>query len=204
MKKEIWKNYFDVVILPPPEVADYAIKLSREFSRHGTKWTLGKRSFIPHISLYHIPVKPKDFKNFIFELKEIVRKHPSGYLRTSAIVGSVLFLDKPDWIKKLYPKIVRKTFKYLDRDYGVDKFWEINRIPWDRKNAARFIKKYGSPLIGLNFRPHITLASLERKQVILKEKVKPFKFKPKYIYVCELGPSHSCQKIVRKISISQK
>ncbi len=202
MKRKIWKNYFDIVILPPREVSDYAIKMSRELTRYGTKWTLGKKSFIPHISLYHIAVKPKKFAAFFDEIQNAIKNTRPGYLKTTAIEPNSLIFDKPAWIQKLCLKVIENTVKYYDWNYGTDGYWPLDHFPKRmRKVGARFIKKYGTPLVGPNFRPHVTLTSFAGTAPILKtKKAKKFKFKPSHIYVCELGPSHSCQRIVKKIS----
>lgn len=201
MNKEIWKNYFDVVILPPEEISNYAIGLSKKLSQYGTKWILGKNSFIPHISLYHIAVKPKQFKPFIAELQGTIENFSPGYLRTTLIEPHLLMFDKPEWIQKLYLKVIRNTLKYYDWDYGTDQYWPLNHFPKRmRKLGARFIKKYGTPMVGANFRPHVTLASLKNEPLNLRvQPARKLKFKPDFLYVCELGPAHSCQRIVTKI-----
>lgn len=202
MKKEIWKNYFDIVILPSEEISDYAIKLSRELAQYGTKWTLGKQSYIPHISLYHIAVKPKKFYAFVSEIQNTIRNFSPGYLKTTVTEPNLLMFDKPAWIQKLYLKIIKNTLKYSDLDYRTDDYWSLSHFPKRmRRVGARFIKKYGTPMVGPNFRPHVTLASFSGNAPKLKiKKTKDFRFKPDHIYVCELGPSHSCQRIVQKIS----
>ncbi|MBI4085733.1 MAG: hypothetical protein HY433_00590 [Candidatus Liptonbacteria bacterium] len=202
MKKQVWKNYFDIVILPPKEVSDYARKLSKEFSIYGTEWTLGENSFIPHISLYHIAVKPKNFDSFVSEVKRTIKEFKPGNLQTTIIEPTLLMFDKPKWIKTLHITIIKNTLKYYDRDYGTEDFWSLSYLPQKtRKARVRFIKKYGTPAMGSNFRPHVTLTSFKGKTPELKiRKAKLFRFKPRYLYVCELGPSHSCQRIVKKLS----
>lgn len=201
MKPKIWKNYFDVVILPPKEVSDYAMKLSRGLTQYGTKWTLGKKSFIPHISLYHIAVKPKKFGAFVSEIQNAVKGTQPGYLTTMAIEPNMIRFDKPAWIQRLYLKIIKNTLKYYDWDYGTDDYWPLDHFPKRmRKIGARFIKKYGTPAVGANFRPHVTLTSfVGNAPKLMIKKAKRFRFKPIHIYICELGPSHSCQRIVKKI-----
>jgi hypothetical protein len=188
-----------VVVLPPKEVSDYAIKLSKERSRYETKWILGRNSFIPHISLYHIAVRPKNFRTFVAKIKNTVKGFSPGYLKTTVINEDTLGFDKPEWIKRLYLKIIHNTVKYFDRGYGTNNLW---RFPNGRnKTEAGFIKKYGTPLFGKNFKPHVTITRSEDKPLKIKNtKAKKFKFEPNGIYICELGPSHSCQRIVKKIS----
>lgn len=205
MKKKIWKNYFDIVILPPEKVSEYAVTLSKKFARYGTKWTLGKKVFIPHISLYHIAVKPKKFGVFVREIKKTIQDFSPGYLKTTVVESNLLMFDNPKWIQKLYLRIMRNTLKYYDWDYGTENYWSVYRFPKKmQKVGIRFIKKYGTPMAGSNFRPHITLASFKKDLPNLTvKKAKPFQFKPAYVYLCELGPSHSCQRVVKKFSFSK-
>lgn len=191
---KIWKNYFDIVILPPREISDYARELSKGLARYGTKWKLGKKSFIPHISLYHIAVKPKSFDDFIVEIQHTMSNFSPGYVKTTVIKPHMLMFDKPLWIQKLHRKVIKKTIKYVD--WGYPNHWPPRR----GKVRARSIKKYGTPLVGAHFRPHVTLASFSGDTPKLPiKKARVFKFKPTHIYVCELGPSHSCQRVVEKI-----
>lgn len=201
MKKQVWKNYFDVVILPPKEVSDHARKLSKGLARHGVKWTLGTRSFIPHISLYHIPVKPEKFDKFVSEVQKAVENFSPGYLKTMTVDKNLLMFDKPTWLQKLYLKIIRRTLKYFDRGYGADFSWPLHL----QESGARFVRKYGTPQFGPNFKPHVTLTSFKNNSPKIKiKKAKAFMFKPTHIYICELGPSHSCQRIVAKIPFEKR
>lgn len=205
MKRQIWKNYFDIVILPSELISNYAIGLSKKLSKRGTKWVLGKNSFIPHVSLYHIAVKPKKFKAFVAEIRRTIKNFSPGYLHTTVIEPNLLMFDKPEWIKSLYLKVIKKTLKYYDWDYGTDGSWSLDDFPKRmRRTGARFIKKYGTPIMGANFRPHITLTSFKNESQNLRiKRAKKFKFKPDFLYICELGPSRSCQRIVEKIPFKE-
>jgi hypothetical protein len=45
---ELWTNYFDIVILPPPPIRDYAIDLSDVFSgRHNLHLRTRSFTFLP-------------------------------------------------------------------------------------------------------------------------------------------------------------
>ena len=204
MSTKIYKNYFDIVILPSKEVRDYSINLSKQLYKYSSKLILGRKSFLPHISLYHIPVKPKNFEDFVTELKRAVKGLKTGNLKTNYIkihkpIRSIsLMTDKPKWLKKLYLRVIKKTLKYFDWNYGVEKLW--------REKSSKTIgniKKYGTPLVGRHFMPHITLAVFKNDEDMIKGsnklKFKKYTFKPKSIYICELGENHSCQKIVKEI-----
>jgi len=203
-EKKIWKNYYDIVILPPKDLADYARRLSAQFPKNKIKWRLGKKTFLPHVSLYHIPVRPEKLEEFIRVIERIVKSIGPGTLQTTTTERELLLmLSKPDWLKKLYLKVVKNALPYFDWSYEVEKYWNINRLPPRmRKTGIRFLRKYGTPMIGLNYRPHITLTMLKDgpPQKYSVSKVKYFKFRPKSLFICELGPSHSCQRIVKEIN----
>ena len=206
MKTKIHKNYFDVVILPPKEIQDYAIKLSKQLYKYGTKWVLGKKSFLPHISLYHIPVKLKDFDNFIAELESIVKGSKTERLKVKNIrlwepYSSVLLMtNKPEWLKKLYLKVIKNTLKYFDWDYGIEKLWHAKKMP---KTRRKILKRYGTPIFGHYFIPHITLGVFKDDKNMVKTfnklRSKKYGFKVKSIFVCQLGEDHSCQRIIKQI-----
>ena len=90
MKIKYWKNYFDVVILPPKDIFNYSIHLSKKLKKHKSHLLLGRKNFLPHISLYHISVKQKDFNKFISDIEQAVKNFKSGYLRINDL-KSVIF-----------------------------------------------------------------------------------------------------------------
>lgn len=206
MTIKIHKNYFDIVILPTKEIRDYSIALSKQLHKHGSDWTLGRKSFLPHVSLYHILIRKDDFRDFIVELKKTIKGFRMGRLKVRDLMSlksdrSVLLMtDKPEWLKNLHLKIIRKTLKYFDWDYGVERLWHINHWP---KAMQKNIKQYGTPMVGRHFIPHITLGVLNSEKdadrTFNKLKLRKYNFKPISIYVCKLGKNHTCQKVVEEI-----
>lgn len=112
--------------------------------------------------------------------------------------------DKPEWIKKLYKRVINKTVRYYDWNYGTDELWSIDKFPkWMQKIGKKYMKRYGTPLVGANFRPHFTLTRFTKGQPKMLKKdlqLKKMKFKPLGVFVCELGESHTCQRIVARIT----
>src|SRR5262249_33069078 len=143
---EVWKNYFDIVILPPPPVRDYAIELSTRLGKYGSKFVLGKRRYIPHISLYHIPVQPEHFESFRREVERIAASFNGGELKLSSIELPLLMTDKPKWLQKLHLDVVKKTSKYFDWGYGAEDSWSLDLLPANLKVRAKsYIRKFGTP-----------------------------------------------------------
>src|SRR5262245_57171303 len=121
----VWRGYYDIVIIPPASVQGYAIDLSRQLRRLGGNWSLGRRRFIPHISLYHIPVQKADFDSFIAELRNVARI-PAGELKLTGFDMPVLTVSKPRWLANLHWNVVRRTSQYFDANYGAEETWGLD------------------------------------------------------------------------------
>jgi hypothetical protein len=196
----LWSNYFDIVILPPPAVQDLAIALSKSLQPYGGKFVLGKTRFLPHISLYHIPVRPERFAAFSNAVGQVSSRHAGGELQLLSMDMPALMTSKPDWLSLLHLQMVEHTKAYRDRDSGVEGTWHTDYLPPELAGPARrYLEEFGSPLIHEVFRPHITLTSFVDKSVTGSIPAATFEhlsFEVNSVAICELGPSHSCQRIV--------
>jgi hypothetical protein len=196
----VWPGYFDVVILPPAPVRDHALELSGQLYRMGGLWRLGKRAFLPHISLYHIPVRDEDLDAFLNELQLIVNSTRWGSLDTTAFDMPVMMVSKPEWLRSLHERVVRRTVGFLDRTWRVEKTWRLDRFSGRRLVfAKKYLREYGTPMVGMNFRPHITLSSFKGREPDSNLHVRRMTFRAGRLHVCELGQSHTCHRIVREI-----
>src|SRR5262245_19228423 len=206
-QEERWPDYFDVVILPPPHGRDYAIALSKKLARYRGKFVLGKRSFIPHISLYHIPVRPQNFEDFSHTVEQIASRHGAAELRLKSIDLPLLMTDKPSWLKQIHLEVVKRTLPYFDWDYGAENKWSIEYVPARLKARAKeYLERFGSPMIDAVFLPHITLTVFENKSLaktVPIPQLEPTSFDVGEIAICELGPSHSCQRTIAKFPLSK-
>lgn len=207
MKPIIYKNYYDVVILPSKKANDYAIGLSSQLAKYDSELILGRKKYLPHISLYHIPVKPDDFNEFIAELEKIAKGQKIKKLKLKELKpfwphhSVMLMTDKPQWLSSLSFNIIKRTLKYFDRGYGVEKLWHIENLSLAMRVQ---IKKYGTPLAGRYFMPHITLGVFSDREKMIQgyKTVKPkhMSFEVSRIFVCQLGEHHTCQKIIKEIA----
>jgi len=193
----LWPGYYDVVILPSPPIRDHAIELSEKLQRIGGLWRLGKRAFLPHISLYHIPVAADALDPFLNELQVIVNTAKWGDLHTTALDMPVMMITKPDWLRNLHHRIVNRTARFRNRSYDVEKTWSLARFSGRRLEfAKKYLRQYGSPMVGMNFRPHITLSSFKGNEPECSDlQVRQMSFRPDRLYICELGQSHTCHQI---------
>ncbi len=202
----IWPNYYDIVIIPSREVSDYAKRLSKEFGKFGSPWKLGSKSYVPHISLYHIPVTDERFEEFEQVVATILLEQKLGKLQTKEIEGRLLFFDKPQWIQKLCHNIMQNTVQYFDWENPFFKTsWPLRKMKLTAGESQavlkKYLKEYGTPIVGEYFRPHITLAGSTRELPELPFEKLAFHADTCAIY--ELGPSHSCQRLVKEWRITK-
>ena len=197
----LWPGYYDVVILPPAQVRDHALELSEKLYRNGGRWHLGKRAFLPHISLYHVPVRDEDLDDFLNELQLIVETTRWGSLETTGFDMPVMMVSKPGWLKRLQQRVVRRTVRFMDHRFPVAKTWSLERFSGRRlKYAKKYLREFGTPLLGMNFRPHITLSSFRGREPADSDlHVRRITFRADQLYVCELGRSHTCHRIICEI-----
>jgi hypothetical protein len=141
-------------------------------------------------------------------LKSVAATHPGGELKLQKLDWPVIQTDKPDWLRNLHRTIVDNTLEYFNWKHGAEDTWNTDYLPAHLKERARRnLRKYGSPLVGSVFRPHITLTSFEQKSVVSEIphlKVEPLSFPVGAIAICELGPSHSCQRIVKTFQLGSE
>lgn len=207
MKPRIIKDYYDVVILPPPAIRDRAIAVSKRLQRFGTKFVLSKHHYLPHISLYHIKIRRGSLPRFLSELKEIVQTISTGNIQLNGYVRVPGFSGywrarRTQWFQRLQARLVTRMAKYFDWEYGVKRLWEEK--DWWTPLMRRNVKKYGSPLVGREYDPHITFTifanpSTERLVSVHPPKLPRMTFRATGISVCTIGPAHSCQRIVATI-----
>jgi hypothetical protein len=113
----------------------------------------------------------------------------------------VITVSKPDWLRNLQARVVHRTVKFFNRRYGAEEIWNLERFAGRRLKFARhYLNKFGSPMMGMNFQPHLTLTSFKGGEPAdIQFDIRKVRFPVDRLYVCELGPSHSCQRIVREL-----
>ncbi len=200
MKKPfIYKNYYDVVILPPPEVRNYAVKLSREICRQfHTNFVLGQSAYLPHISLYHVPLRPEVLPRLNKTLQVILSRFKLGRLHTIGIKkGNAVWIEitNPSWLTKLHLAILKEVAPLRDKTFKVERTWDWAYASLQKK----YIENYGSPLVKKYFDSHITINFIDAHKngnsiikFIKSVKFKTQGFKVNSISVCRQGPHHTC------------
>ncbi|MBI2426305.1 MAG: hypothetical protein HYV34_00500 [Candidatus Kerfeldbacteria bacterium] len=210
MKPKMYPNYYDVALIPPEDFQDEVIALSRMLYKYGARWKLGKRAYVPHVTLFHVPVRKTDMDEFLHTVSDIASECAEQTLRcTAPILGIAdlkswvsLPLYKNRWLTALHSTVLRRTVRYFDYNHlkikeRVRKTWSLP-LRTQQEERQQMIQTYGSPMVGRFWNPHVTLGiflDVDQAQRAYSHLPKRrSSFRANRIAVYELGENHTCQR----------
>ncbi len=198
----------DVVLLLPKKITELCIKINRAALQQGkAKLLLGKKDYIPHISLGIGSVE----KKAIPKIKEILQKIAQQFSPLNLELYRLYYhVSKTDG-KKVYGLKVRETavlqrlHKLVMRKLGP--FFSYNTtIEMVYRDPGEIIKKLSSTFTKYkehysfeNYNPHITLLCHEAKCKQL-----PVRFVSSKLALYHLGNHCTCRKILFSAPIRKK
>jgi len=199
----------DVVILPPEEIAWEAITASRLLARQfASPLLLDGTTSLPHISLYHIAVGQKKRAAFGERLREIAARAQAGELHVTGIrlyreFGSIAIeMSKPRWLQRLYLRIIHETSELRDPRFDSHRAWGYERLS---PGQRRWTDRYGTPLVGRFFIPHITVGIIpdrdQLKAAAALTSAPRCSFKVSELVICEQGSHHTCSRVKERLPL---
>ena len=199
----------DVVILPSEEIAREAIAASRLLARRfGSPLLLDGASALPHISLYHIAVSKEKVSDFRQRVGEIAARTQAGELHVIGIhlyreFGSIaIALSKPRWLQRLYLRIIHETSELRDLRFDNNRAWRAERLS---AGQHAWTNRYGTPLVGRFFTPHITIGILPDSDQLQAASalISPTRrsFNVSELAICEQGPHHTCTAVRERLAL---
>ena len=203
----IWKNFLDVVIIPPTEINKQALELSQMLKTHGAPWTLDSSERMPHLSLLHFPLASgKTIDDVCDSISEKISGGPLTVTGISCPRHGAVFLDtdRPAWLVNATEAlsgllwgqdIAAEDERFLER-------W--NTLGMSERMLAN-ISKWRSPFMGLDFIPHFTLGFLpdaSKAAGIVKDL--PFQtstWQVNELFLVQVGEGWTAQKILKSIKL---
>lgn len=163
---------------------------------------LGRVRYKPHISLFHVAVKKVQVPEMIRRLKSIAS---SVILSTITVLpiepydggaGYSMQVSKTKTLQRLHESVLRAINPLRDRKFpNTWKYPELQQ-PRYKKNVQR----YGSPVVAGFFAPHVTISYGPQKSRLRFDK-RRFRFTPRELVVCRLGPFHSCHGVITRVPL---
>jgi 2'-5' RNA ligase len=196
-----------VVLIPSDEIVELCIKINkRAFDVGKGRYKLGKKDFIPHITLVLGCIKQDNLENVKSIVKQILRSQISLKLKTSGIElykredGNRSFLQVgiSERLRHLHETVLEKISNFLTSCDSANVLFEGDKTgisDSSMKILNNFKKEYSRE----NYNPHITLHCYDADKFSQGIKF-PILFRANRIAICHLG--NGC--VVRKILFESK
>src|SRR4030042_4305324 len=154
---------YDVVLLPPDEISQEAIRLSQLIAKKfPVEFKLDGKTKYPHISLYHLEIPNENMSETVRRLKNIFRKQLKVSLKTKDYSYHDIFISwnfiRNQFIYELHRELINHLNE-LRKGLEVEVFKKLKFLtPYNYQEIRRF----GSPFVLKNFQPHITITAVKR------------------------------------------
>ncbi len=194
-----YKRY-DVVVIPPSDIARQTVALSRALTPLGTFFTVDGTTLQPHISLYHVPLAESSLSTVVSTLGAVLRttkpfplEQETYYPDQGVWVGVRYVASKP--ILDLHTTIIDaiKEYRVIEDDTRYAERWpEMN--PEERKN----LKVCGWAHAYTRYSPHITFTKLREPRAGILDHLlqQEFSFVADHIGLYELGENGTCVRLI--------
>ena len=195
----------NIAIYPPSEICKKAIKISNNLKNLGGVFTLGDKSFYPHITLYMLELPTKNIDRVKELLAEIASKvKPVAMTMIAMDQGKTGYVGAgfavTDELRELQKRIVRainplrEGLTYHSRDY-----------PYSAEEMEN-LATYGYDGVFEAFNPHLnfTLLSEDKRGINIKMDVpsEDFSFTAQSIGFFILGDNYTCQTLISESKLS--
>ncbi len=191
---------YDIVILPPQEIAAQAIALSQTLSSRGSYFVLDGVTLYPHISLYHVPFTDSALTTVLEALRDIaaltapfVLRQETYYPDQGVWVGVRYVADKA--ILDLHTSVIAATREYREVEENVRYKEHWVEIP---AQELKNIEYCGWAHSLTFYSPHLTFTRLLRPTAdVLAHLPQPeLSFRADHIGVYEVGDHGTCTHFV--------
>jgi len=206
----------DTAIIPSSDVEKKAIELSRFFSDQGeTFFTLDKKDYLPHITLYSVEYPTenlqkifnvlKDFasshKNFDIDLPELVMDDSEGFPGIEIRVKKTKQLD--DFHREVIDVLNPLREGHLREKYKNPEY--VKKFPAkSRKLMSEILQKTGYARVLEVYKPHISIAAFSAEMKSGEVKMSSYeatKMNVNRIGLFTMGEWGTCNKLLKEFLI---
>lgn len=202
-----YKRY-DIVIMPPPDIAAQAVAVSRALVPRETFFVLDDQELHPHISLYHVPLRAEQLPMVIAALQTLaastepfVLQQATYYPDQGVWVGVRYVADQA--ILNLHTAVIAATkeARVIEDDARYKARWS-DMTPKEREN----LKSCGWAHAYTLYLPHLTFTKLTQPQSdVWAHLPQPdFSFRADHIGLYELGENGTCTRLVADFWLEKK
>lgn len=200
-----YKRY-DIVVMPPREIAEQAIALSRALAPLGTFFVLDLVKHHPHLSLYRVPFSEMSLSVVIDTLaklatmtKPFLLEQGTYYPDQGVWVGVRYVASKA--LLDLHTTVIAATkdYRIIEDDIRYAARW-AEMSPEKRKN----IQECGWADAFLAYSPHMSFTKLKtpRVDVLAHLPQREFSFRADHLGLYELGNHESGDRLIADFSLA--
>lgn len=198
------KIVVDVVLIPPKEILQLAIKLNKSFpDTIKEDYVLNAKTCIPHITLLMGLVSRGRIEEVVAKLNNIAKKFSALNLRATKFASaphpdgkifSTLVVEKSPDLQKLHETILEELTPFFSWD-SVKK--EMFYSPPPVKEISSFwVEGFEKSSARENYDPHISLGFAE-----LKRQFVPTQFTASKLVLCHLGNYCTCRNVLWSVEL---
>jgi len=193
----------DIVLLPPPEIADMAVEANRRLADPAGGIALNSTDCLPHISLAMGCIET----GRIDQVREVLRSiaAETGELKlaiigvamvtgASGIVISSLIVGKTKQLQILHERVMERLENHLDSAASAEMFAGPRPIA---QSSVEWVGTFREKSAFENFVPHITIG-LGRTRPLDA----PVEFIPPALALCRLGNHCTCRKVLAEVPLA--
>lgn len=202
---------YDVVLLPPQEVDDASVRLSRRCAAFAaTEFVLAPDGPYPHLSLFMANFDSAACSEAVGRLRAICARTPSLRLDGDHFAGNSqgmfeLFYRASADLTRLQEEVIAALAPLRT---GLRRRDPVGRLLAEYRHTAPAVardnlERWGYDEVGELFRPHITVARFVERHVALSEPLDPGTFSGLYttLALCVMGEHGTCTEIVETFAL---
>ena len=184
----------DAVLLPPGEIWDWTIQLSRKSNDGQQPDILLDDTHLPHISLLQMYVYRSDYEL----LRDVVARVAESFrpltltakeLQTDKNGASVVAIKRTKELTSLHEAIADKTRKF-EQNVDPSAFY-LSKEEAPRPLTVSWVSNYIKKASYSNYDPHITIGL-----GVIGEQIRARNFNISRLAICHLGTRCTCRKIL--------
>ncbi len=190
----------DVVLLPPEEIMEKAIKLNKKLLKgFDAKIVLNKKKCLPHISLAMGCIEEEKIPKIQGILKELADNFLPIELEVIGISASettpVFGITKTKKLQNLHESVMEKMAPYVNYNPKKEMFFTPKEI--ENPPTLDYVRNFKEKSSFENFSPHITIGYGKLDNA----KIEQIKSTANTLAVCQLGNYCTCRKVLIEVII---
>ncbi|MFA6073810.1 MAG: hypothetical protein WC758_06880 [Candidatus Woesearchaeota archaeon] len=202
----------DVAIIPQEIILEKLVDINKNLKQKSSSYfELGKKDYLPHITLAMGVVKSEDVLKIKNIMKEISLKHHQieligeefkSNLQANGEWNSSLSIKKNKDLVSIHKELMDLIGGFFQEHSSPEMFYSVPKVE-EGSNALKWVKEYKQIAAYENYNPHISLSKGKISEDDLFKMKTPFEFTSSRLVISHLGVHCTCRKILFEVYLSK-